>query len=621
MSWLSGWTKRKHLTVDHSKVDEDLTNFPVMIHLASSMGRNNADVSDIFDELAYVSIDDDFTGTNGNYLNSDRWELYNTPSVNSTIRISNNNARITLYSSDSGDINERTVFCVSGDFDVQLDFDVIDDLSTTAWFGGLLFRANDSSGYWGSVGPGYTTSDKHYRFRYNGSGGSSDSRVSRSVSSGVARVTRTGSYVSGYYWNGSSWSQIGSQQNWGANDVFFTLYGYKSFTSSQLRIDYDNFIVNSGDIFWPQKTFPNRKKLFLTDDSDTPLYMEIERWDQANKEASLWAKVPTVYSGSDTDLYLYYDSSQSDNTSYVGDTGDSVAQNVWDVHFRMVHHMSQDPTGGTDCILDSTSNGNNGTPDGSMTSDDLVDGLVGKALDFDGTDDEIDIDVPTALPSQYLSVECLVYVDAMEDWHNFVWHNWQSSNGSWVLFTSTTGIHFGLYYSGSYTAHYTTDISGGWHYVTGIYDGANGRLYLDGYEVGTPTAISSLSLDTTNAVKFSTNHHAKKIDEARISNIVRSAAHIKATNYSLTDQLVQVEPAYYIDGYVYEQGSPVSRMLFLHNRSTGNLVNTTTSSGNGYYYLETSFSGSHYVVCLDAAGGENYNDLIIGNVTPTTISG
>lgn len=79
--------------------------------------------------------------------------------------------------------------------------------------------------------------------------------------------------------------------------------------------------------------------------------------------------------------------------------------------------------------------------------------------------------------------------------------------------------------------------------------------------------------------------------------------------------------AYYFSGYVYEEGSLVTRSMFLHRRDTGALMGSTTSSGNGYYYLETTHSGSHYIVCLDDPSGEDYNDLIIGDVTPTTISG
>jgi hypothetical protein len=76
----------------------------------------------------------------------------------------------------------------------------------------------------------------------------------------------------------------------------------------------------------------------------------------------------------------------------------------------------------------------------------------------------------------------------------------------------------------------------------------------------------------------------------------------------------------YFSGYVFEQNNPVSRKLYLHNRTTGDLVTTITASGNGYYYLETALSGSHYIVCLDDEAGEEYNDLIIGSVFPTEIT-
>jgi hypothetical protein len=51
-------------------------------------------------------------------------------------------------------------------------------------------------------------------------------------------------------------------------------------------------------------------------------------------------------------------------------------------------------------------------------------------------------------------------------------------------------------------------------------------------------------------------------------------------------------------------------------------VDTTTSvSGTGYFWVETTHSGSHYVVCLDDDAGVNYNHLIYGKIYPTVISG
>jgi len=73
-------------------------------------------------------------------------------------------------------------------------------------------------------------------------------------------------------------------------------------------------------------------------------------------------------------------------------------------------------------------------------------------------------------------------------------------------------------------------------------------------------------------------------------------------------------------GIVLEQGVGVTRTIYLHRRSTGELVDTTTSSGiGGAYTLTTSFSGAHYIVCLDDDAGESYNDLILGNMIPITV--
>lgn len=51
MTWLAGWTKRIELTLDNGDVNADLENFPVLIHLSTSSGRNSTDVSCVFDEL------------------------------------------------------------------------------------------------------------------------------------------------------------------------------------------------------------------------------------------------------------------------------------------------------------------------------------------------------------------------------------------------------------------------------------------------------------------------------------------------------------------------------------------------------------------------------------------
>lgn len=51
MGWHASWAYRVKLTIDKDDINAALSNFPVMVHLGTSVGRNGDDVSFIFDEL------------------------------------------------------------------------------------------------------------------------------------------------------------------------------------------------------------------------------------------------------------------------------------------------------------------------------------------------------------------------------------------------------------------------------------------------------------------------------------------------------------------------------------------------------------------------------------------
>ncbi|MGE4519554.1 MAG: LamG-like jellyroll fold domain-containing protein [Desulfobacteraceae bacterium] len=147
--------------------------------------------------------------------------------------------------------------------------------------------------------------------------------------------------------------------------------------------------ADTSDIF--TELGENKYKISVQDSSGTELYVEIEEWDSVNNRGLLWVSRDgwIISSTEDTELTLFFDASVADNTAYIGTPGNRTE--VWNSDFEAVYTMSQDPSGGTDCIIDSSGNGNHGTPHGSMTSADLVDGPIGKAIDFDGSDDYIDL--------------------------------------------------------------------------------------------------------------------------------------------------------------------------------------------------------------------------------------
>ena len=107
-----------------------------------------------------------------------------------------------------------------------------------------------------------------------------------------------------------------------------------------------------------------------------------------------------------------------------------------------------------------------------------------------------------------------------------------------------------------------------------------------------------------------------------VTQIYKRAKLVNIGIQSIPEEEEEQSPEHYVSGYVVETTIPVNRKINLYRCDTGELVGSTTSSGiGGYFYCETTHSGSHYVVCLDNEIGADYNDLIYGKIFPATISG
>lgn len=77
-SWLSDWDERVKITIDKNDVDSALSNFPVLVYLSnSSSGRNNDDVSFVFDEVGSNSKKIAVTTSDGAtqcYVEIEKWD-------------------------------------------------------------------------------------------------------------------------------------------------------------------------------------------------------------------------------------------------------------------------------------------------------------------------------------------------------------------------------------------------------------------------------------------------------------------------------------------------------------------------------------------------------------------
>ena len=608
-SWLSDWSKRIKLTIDKDKIDSTLVDFPVGITLISGSG--------VYEDLHYAppdNVDDNFTGNNGDSYNPELWV--------GTGVISNNMIK--------PDTSLTSVYRLNNDFDIEVYW----DKTTGSWGTGdcLRFYVWSPSNY-------FMIYREYNSQRITGTNGSTYNYSTYDWDTGYFRILKVDTNIKLYFkhYSGDSWIQR-SSFTCITDEYKLLLIKVGTCTPS-----FDNFKLNSGFVFWLSGNHQYRKKIAITvGDGVTQLPVEIEQWEYYYYgQANLWTKVPSVSSNEDTILYLYYDSSKSDNTTYVGDTGEAVAQNVWDSNFKLVMHMAQDPNGDVaNAIKDSTSNVINATPVGSMTSADLIDGKIGKAISFDETNDYL----KTVSANDVLNITTTLTLEAIIEPNYTLDSGLSVSKGicsrahipninqdSYALLINDSGkLHFGSYGGNiqGTKVSWATNIP---FYVAGTYNSSDltGDLFVDNTKEVLTTNNYDTMAGTTNSFVIATNDIANlfpgKIDEVRVSNVIRSAAWIKTTYYSNWDELIsfgseQEMPTHYYYGYITEDESPVSRTVRLYYRDTGVLMSDTTSNADtGYYYLTTSISGEHFIVTIDDDAGKDYNALILDRLLPRGI--
>ena len=111
--------------------------------------------------------------------------------------------------------------------------------------------------------------------------------------------------------------------------------------------------------------------ILFTDNTHVTKYShEIESCDLGNDKLTAWVEIPSISSSVDTEFYIYYGNNLATSQEDVAGT--------WSNNFLAVYHSHDD-------FLDSTSNNNDGTNNGST---DVV-GIIADAQSFDSVNDRI----------------------------------------------------------------------------------------------------------------------------------------------------------------------------------------------------------------------------------------
>ena len=278
--------------------------------------------------------------------------------------------------------------------------------------------------------------------------------------------------------------------------------------------------------------------LFTDDDETTKLDHEIDEWDDATGRLVAWVKIPSLPSGTDKDIYIYYGNS--------GATDQQNKTGVWSNGYEGVYHLKEDPgPGGAGDIKDSLAT-IDGTAESNMTSADLVTAKIGDGIDFDGSDDHVDLGNPTS------------YDFGTGDWTVSGWVKGGDSDGMIVANGGNNGggIRWLLRNEAGKGSILTDDNStkittkgstsvnnGSWHWIIGVRDGTTIRVYIDGTQEDTSTCAAGYDLSGTSQknayigvikrqdTDVFTTFFDGIIDEVRISSVDRSSGWIQ-TEYN-----------------------------------------------------------------------------------------
>lgn len=270
------------------------------------------------------------------------------------------------------------------------------------------------------------------------------------------------------------------------------------------------------------------------DDGTTEVPREVVAIDTGSSTGELHFKADgTLSSSTDTDFYIYYGNASATEPATSATYG---AENVWS-SYDNVYHMQEDPSGSAPQIIDSTSNNRDGTSAGSMTSADLVNGQVGKSLDFDGSDDYLSVSSFGKTSNSHVTVEAWVRPDVTNVNQHIVDESNTASYGGGLMLRikNDSGVRFWQQDAGFALNSASTLTAGNFYYLVGVYDGTKQYIYIDGVEDVNNTLGSTSARNAANPRIGRSSLLGGPvnglIDEVRISGSARSADWI-STQYN-----------------------------------------------------------------------------------------
>lgn len=253
---------------------------------------------------------------------------------------------------------------------------------------------------------------------------------------------------------------------------------------------------------------------FMNEGETSELNYEIDTWN-TNGSSYVWVQIPEFTSN--CSVWAYWG-----NPAATVAPASTTNGSTWDSNYRGVWHMKESS------VVDSTWMRNNGTGGGNTN---VAEGRIGGSQGFNNNYIQISNENKFDL-NERLTVSAWVRVDSewRSSWQAFVSKNGEGNGWALRRYSGNDNISFtvrGTTGNDDYGGNSTTIKNGQWHYLFGVYDGAQRTLYIDGLVDSNFVDTGYISLDNDpvkiGAENNSGYHHRGLIDEVRIETSARSS--------------------------------------------------------------------------------------------------
>lgn len=537
MAFPTGWTGKKKITIDNTKVSgsSNLTNFPVLIkdsniptavYSSLLIGSHSLDLELSSSQFAKIA-DGSQTGLDlSTDFSAEAWiKLEQLPSTAGT-----QFAIVTKYESGANNRSWQFLIDATDYLRVQWSSDGTSGSGSNSNFYATTAFTSADVGKWIHVAVAADISVPSATFYINGIAQTTTTTFANattiynggaSVVIGAREATLStltyDNYFDGKIKNVRVWSDIRTATEVYQNMYFETPASTTNLVANWLfNNNYEDQTANNNDLtatgspVFSSTDMPSaiNQIRFSSDLSGTTeIPFEVVSLDSVNETAEIWVKVPTVYYNTDTVFYIWYGNASA--TPYAAnDTYGS--QNVW-TNYKAVYHFNS-------LVSDSSASARTLTNNGGILQD--TSSKLGSGTNY-GASNSSKYFTNTTMPatgSTGFTIQFWIKTSQTTNGNVYSvgWDNGSARSFQFIL-NSVNANKIRAYWSGGLYALYssTTINDGNWHRITYTYAGGSSgamALYVDGSLEDSTTGTGGLSDQSTGTAEFIGRRSASAID-------------------------------------------------------------------------------------------------------------